>query len=387
MPAGRGRINIDSRLLAIAASLVCSVAEARSTEIADLPNVIFDTDMDWSDIDDTMALARLHALHDRHEINLVAVTVSAGEKWCASYTDVIDTFYGHPWVRIGINHGGLNALTLRQTFPSLADWPSPSYQRKLSQSTGDKDIPVYPHRLIDGAAAPEAVSLLRQTLVAQPDASVVMIQVGYSTNLARLLDSPADTTSVLDGHDLIRRKVRLLSVMAGSFSQTTNTPEFNLKADVPAAQKVFSEWPTPIVASGGEIGSAMPYPGLSIEHDFAYVEHHPVAEAYRLFCDEFKVAAPNAVPGTCPHNHPTFDLTAVLYAARPDRGYCSLSKAATITILADGSSRFEESANGRHHYLILTDQQKGRTLEAIVTLVSQPPSVATSPKPSVWPYL
>jgi len=37
--------------------------------------VIFDTDI-WSDIDDALALAMLHALHDRHEINLAAVTIS-----------------------------------------------------------------------------------------------------------------------------------------------------------------------------------------------------------------------------------------------------------------------------------------------------------------------
>lgn len=34
------------------------------------PNVIFSTDM-WSDIDDALALAMLHALHERREINLV----------------------------------------------------------------------------------------------------------------------------------------------------------------------------------------------------------------------------------------------------------------------------------------------------------------------------
>jgi purine nucleosidase len=36
--------------------------------------------------------------------------------------------------------------------------------------------------MTDAAQAPEAVWLLRKTLAAQPDGSVVVIQVGYSTN-------------------------------------------------------------------------------------------------------------------------------------------------------------------------------------------------------------
>jgi inosine-uridine nucleoside N-ribohydrolase len=77
---------------------------------------------------------------------------------------------------------------------------------------------VYPHRILDGAQAPEAVSLLRRTLAGQPDSSIVIVQVGFSTNLARLLDTKPDAASPLVGRELVRRKVRLLSMMAGNFS-------------------------------------------------------------------------------------------------------------------------------------------------------------------------
>jgi len=43
--------------------------------------------------------------------------------------------------------------------------------------------------------------------------------------------------------------------MTGNFKDFG--PEWNNLIDVPAAQKVFSSWPTPIVDSGGEIGGAM----------------------------------------------------------------------------------------------------------------------------------
>ena len=335
--------------------------------------VIFDTDM-WSDIDDAMALAMLHTLEDRHEIRLVAVTVSTDEPWCAPYVDLIDTFYGHPEIPVGMVHEGLDTAAFRKLFPTLT-WPATRYTQRLSEATQGDGAFLYPHRLIDGKHAPEAVGLLRETLAAQPDGGVVVIGVGYSTNLARLLASTPDRHSPLAGRDLIRRKVRLLSVMAGNYAPVTmdgkvlpaGTSEFNIQSDVAAARTVFADWPTPIVASGFEIGYGLLYPAASIEHDFSYVAHHPIADTYRRFAAERSPAHP------WPHDHPTFDLTAVLYAARPDRRYFSLSKPGTITVLDDGGTRFEESAGGQHRHLILTAHQKTRTLEALVMLVSEPP--------------
>src|SRR5205085_9973483 len=104
---------------------------------------------------------------------------------------------------------------------------------------------VYPRRLASGSEAPEAVALLRRMLAAEKDGSVVIVQVGFSTNLARLLDSPADV-------ELIKRKVKLLSVMAGNFVQPK--AEFNIQKDTASARKLFDQWPGEIVVSGFEIG-------------------------------------------------------------------------------------------------------------------------------------
>jgi inosine-uridine nucleoside N-ribohydrolase len=346
-------------------------------DVRKLINVIFDTDM-WLDIDDALALAMLHALQDRHEINLVAVTVSTDLKWCASYVDLVDTFYGHSQVPVGLVSHGFGLEEFRKKVPETA-WPAlPSYTEILSQESDSHGSLVYPHRLIDGRKAPEAVSLLRKILAAQPDGSVVIIQVGYSTNLARLLESGSDAASALNGRDLVRRKVRLLSVMGGSFTDWTfegrvlakGSPDFNLTLDIPSAQKLFAGWPTPIVASGAEIGVALPYPVVSIERDFSYVDHHPIAETYRRYAQEQS--------GEWPYYRPTWDLTSVLYAVRPDRNYFTLSKPGRITVLADGGSRFDESEGGPHRYLVLTEEQKARALEAMVMLVSQPPTRAAT---------
>ena len=148
--------------------------------------------------------------------------------------------------------------------------------------------------------------------LAPADRSVVIVQVGFSTNLARLLDTKADTVSPQNGRALVSQKVTLLSVMAGNFGDGRS--EFNLAQDIPSAVKLFQEWPTPIVVSGFEIGEAMPFPATRIEHDFSYAQDHPVADAYRAYMK-------------MPYDRPTWDLTAVLYAVRPDDGYFSLSRA------------------------------------------------------------
>lgn len=339
--------------------------------VRDIPRVIFDTDM-WSDIDDALALAMLHALEDRGELQLVAVTVNMDEPWCASYVDAIDTFYGHPQIPVGLVHGGKDLEAIRKEFPD-DHWPPTEYTRLISERRNPDGTLTYPHRLIDGSKAPEAVALLRKTLAAQPDGSVVMIEVGYHTNLAGLLDSGGDAASPLGGRDLVAKKVRLLSVMAGNFGDTwvdgrvkpKGTPEFNLMVDVPAAQKVFATWPTPIVDSGFEIGISMLYPAFSIDHDYAYVTNHPIAETYRTYAQE--------THSGWPHDHATYDLTAVLYAARPGENYFSLSNPGKITVSADGASHFEESEGGGHRYLILNNEQRARALEAMVLLASQPP--------------
>jgi len=341
--------------------------------------VIFDTDI-WSDIDDMLALAMLHALQDRGEVKLLAVTISTDNPWCASYVDLINTFYGHSDIPVGIVHGGMTTEAFQRKFPETT-WPVTRYTEIISRRKANDGSPLYPHRLVDGTRAQEAVSLLRKTLAAQPDRSVTVILVGYSTNLARLLDSQADSASRLNGRDLVRKKVKLLSVMAGNFRHTQSegktlpagAPEFNLLVDVPAAQKVFSSWPTPVVDSGFEIGLAMLYPGQRLMRDYAYVEHHPIADTYRAYCEEMKASDPKIKQCPQDHDHPTFDLTAVLYAARPDQNYFSISKPGTITVRQDGGSRFQESQGGMHRYLVLSEEQNARTLEAMMMLASQPP--------------
>lgn len=307
--------------------------------------LIFDTDM-GNDIDDALALGVIHALQSRGECRLLAVTLSKDNEFAAPYCDLVNTFYGRGEIPIGVVRSGKT--------------PEDSKYIRLPSTAVDDGQPRYPHDLKSGKDAPEAVALLRRVLAAQPDGSVVVVVVGFSTNLARLLESNPDDNSPLSGRELVARKVSLMSMMAGMFSDQGRQKEYNVHIDIDAARKVFADWPTPVVTSGFEIGVAIKYPATSIERDFRYVKHHPLREAYELY-------------QKMPYDRETWDLTAVLFAVRPDRNYFGLSPTGTITVDDKQITQFAATDTGRHRYLTVTAEQIARVREALVQLASQPP--------------
>ena len=123
--------------------------------------------------------------------------------------------------------------------------------------------------------------------------------------------------------------------------------EYNVVHDSPSARKLAKEWPTPIIYSGFEIGLAITYPAESILRDYRYVPHHPLAEAYCLFMPP-------------PHNRPTWDLTSVLQAVRPDRDISASQDSGRVVVNEDGATRFVKEAGGPHRYLIADREQQVR---------------------------
>lgn len=309
--------------------------------------LIFDTDI-GNDVDDVQAMAVIHSLQSRGACELLAVTITKDSELAAPFVDLINTFYHRGEIPIGVVRPGKT--------PDPGKYLPMAAEKKNGQFR-------YPHDLTGSSAAMEAVALLRKTLASQPDQSVTIAQVGFSTNLARLLDSKADSASPLSGLELVKKKVKLLSVMAGAFTPIDGNArycEYNVVNDIENCRKLAEEWPTSVIWSGFEIGIALPYPSESILNDYGYAADHPVSEAYHRYDPP-------------PANRPTWDLTSVLFAVQPDRGYFDLSPKGDITVEADGFTRFTPAAQGRHQYLKLSDQQRPRTLEALVQLSSQPP--------------
>lgn len=340
-------IAIALRLLLLSLLLALPAGWAGAAPV----KLIFDTDM-GNDVDDAMALAMIHSLQKRGAVDLLAVTITKDHPKAAAFVDAMNTFYGYPDVPIGVVRQGAT--------------PEPGKFNQLADATRPDGSLRYPHDLRSGEQAPEAVGLLRKILAAQPDASVALVQVGFFTNFARLLASKPDAHSPLGGRELIAQKVKLLAIMAGAF-QTVNWNtrhlEYNVIKDVPAAQGLAKRWPTPVIWSGFEIGVAAAYPHVSIERDFEYVPHHPLKEAYYAY-------------NPPPHDRPTWDPTALLYAVYPDRGYFDLSPPGNVTVEDNGATwyRTNKERKGLHRFLLMSPAQTERVREAIVQLCVEPPA-------------
>jgi len=156
----------------------------------------------------------------------------------------------------------------------------------------------------------DPVALIRNALTAQQDQNSVVVLAGPPVNLLGLLALP-------EGKRLVQKKVRLL-VVAGS-----------------ADAKLLSEWPSPAVVVGAEIGEVLPFPGACIEEDFSWSPNHPVVDAYRA-----AKPMPYDVPGTA--------MAAVLYVRHPDEGYFKLSE-----------------PQGNRRQLIADSTQKDRAIQAV----------------------
>jgi len=310
--------------------------------------IVFDSDL-GNGVDAALALALLYGFEGKGEARLVSDSTSWSKLESAAFADVLARFYAGPPPATGASgferpmppigmaeHGNLGGDT------AVLD-------AVLEKKTAD-GMPAYPHGIHKLNDTADPVALIRNALTAQFDANSVVVLAGPATNLVQVMDLPG-------GLDLIKRKVKLLVLAAGSYPD--GRVDFRVKADVPAAKRLLAEWPAPIVAAGTEVGDGLPFPGSSIEKDFAWAPAHPIVDAYQAFQPmPYDAAAPS--------------MAAVLFAVRPD-GYFKLSAPGTIGVLEDGRTRFTPAADGRHKYLIIDPEQKEKVVRSYAQLASAKP--------------
>ena len=292
--------------------------------------VIFDTDF-GPDYDDVGAIALLHALADSGEANILATIACNKHPKIAAALNVFNTYFHRPRIPIAVPRGYANNM------PAWQKWDSVVVAR-------------YPHAIQSNEEVMDAVALYRKTLAAQPDGSVTIVTVGFLTNLANLLQSPADQYSSLPGIDLINKKVKLLVCMAGKFP---SGKEFNVEQDIAASRQVFTQWPGAIVFSGFEIGVEI-RTGLPLVNN-KDIQNSPVK-------DVFAICIPMSAQDS--YGRMSWDETAVLVAIRGWGKYYTLQPG-RFTINQDGSNAWDTSGKG-HFYLI-----KKMPVPAITEIINQ----------------
>lgn len=311
----------------IVVGVLAGLSAASAVETGDavkkpLP-VIFDTDM-GPDYDDVGALAVLHALADRGEVEPLAMGASNRLKNAVPLIRIINRWYGRGEIPVG---------SLMGDGPEIDTWHK---EKKWTD--------VLPERY--GKAGDDrrenVVDVYRKTLAASADGSVVMISVGFFTNLADLLESPGDGFSPLGGRELVAKKVKRLVSMAGKFPSGKET---NIIVDPASAEKVFNEWPVEILISGYEIGRHVR------TGDKLIVERkdNPVADAYAMSMEEDR--RDKKTSRYEPGGRASYDQTTVLVAVRPDGGYFGAEKG-RLTVEKDGTNRWTADVSGNHTTLV-----------------------------------
>jgi hypothetical protein len=299
--------------------------------------VIFDSAM-GEDIGEALALALLFGLDGKFECRVVATATNKSNLQSAAFIETVARFYAGTvsaayaamgrTLPVGMNEKGL-----------LPD-ATPMLLAPLTRAN-EKGEPVYNHgihKLVD-TADPQAV--LRNALTAQHDGNAVVLITGPATNFARVLALP-------DGKGWIERKARLLVVAEG-----------RLEADVPAAKKLFAEWPGPIVVVGRDVGEVLRYPGASIERDFAWTNAHPVVDAYRA-------------AGKMPYDAPAHAMAAALHAVRTDKPYFQLSPPGTFEV-GNGGALTHVPGAGTHRRLLVDPEKKEEVIRTFIELASAKP--------------
>jgi inosine-uridine nucleoside N-ribohydrolase len=303
-------------------SLFCLLAAAPL--LCAQTHLILDTDI-GNDIDDALALAMIHGFESRAETRLLAVTITKDNRYAAPFVSLVNAFYGRPEIPVGVVRHGKT--------------PDDSPMLQIAPLRHAKTYP-------------EAVALLTRILTRESDGAVTIAQIGFSTNLARLVATPA-------GRRLVQQKVKALYLMAGNFAQPK--PEYNVFTDAEAFRDLMKNWPTPIVFSGFEIGLEISFPYEAIQKDFQYNAHHPIVDAYKVYVGK-------------PVDHPNWDSTAVLEAIRPDRGYFAFSETGRVSLGEKNTTVFTRDPKGNCRYLILKPDRAAAIRELIATLVSEPPT-------------
>ena len=176
---------VDTRFLKMQLFLLFSACIALANSMVKL---IIDTDMDF-DVDDVGAVCAAHAMADRGEVEIIAIVHNAGYPRGIGAVSVLNHYYGRDDISLG------------------------AFKGKFGQDVGG----VYIDDLVENWESPvkhydqvkDAVVVLREALAGADDASVVISSVGFLTNIANLLESPADDISNMTGYELVKHKVIL----------------------------------------------------------------------------------------------------------------------------------------------------------------------------------
>lgn len=298
--------------------------------------IVLDSDL-GDGVQDLLAQALIYALEAHSETRIVSTSTTKSTLRSAQLGEVLAQFLSGP-PPTG------PAARFRRPPPTigLADDGRLSQDTPVLKAVLDRKNPdggfVYPRTIAKLNDTADPATLIRNAMTAQHDENCLVVLAGPATNLARVL-------GVLGAKELIKAKVRALYLAC--------LPD-QVRADLPAIQRVLADWPSPIVA----VTEPVVFPGSSLGKEFAWADKHPIVDAYLAY-------------RTMPYDAPAPAL-ALLNAIRPGSGFVE-SAVGLLSANDDGSFGLAATGGGRHRLLTMDPARKAEIVETCVRLVAAPP--------------
>ena len=321
------------KLWLIAAILICGTSvltscsndddQSEPQEYTGVPLVILDTDI-GSSTDDLFALEMLYRYEDEGRCKLLGVVVDREGEPNAVFADVMNTYFGHGGVPVGLVRDGIKEPKVWIDYAHVADTKDGEGQ------------PMFRRFIADHSSLPDGWQLYRRLLAAQPDRSVSIVSVGFVTCLAQLLTSGADEYSSLTGVELVRRKVKCIYLQGGVFGEAVE-PDFNFAQGITFAKTFFQLWPQEVdmVFSPMETGQDVEYTPEQVIADVSWTDAHPIKQVY-MQCN-------------CDTGQRMWDVMPVVQAVEGDALF-SLSPRGTVVLDDQAETIFTPSTTGNCRY-------------------------------------
>ena len=325
--------------LAVAAVCGCTCGKTGAAG-KDMPLVIIDTDI-GSSTDDLFTFACMRELEGCGRARLIGAMV---DRPCAAdnaddpYRRLMDACL-HYW---RMDHVPIGTIARLPPGKKPNHDFSPYWKLVVPTSDCAWKEPLLAESRTRRGEVMDAVPLYRKLLAAAPDKSVHVCQLGFSTHLIGLLDSKGDAFSPLTGPELIKRKVAALRIMAGSFNGVLAHPEYNVWGDVPAARRIFGEWPSKIVVSPYEAGVNLYLSRAEVKDLYVFAPNNPIALTYQAWDPD----------NGCVKSQLQWDCTTVLGIVDEQLGknWFTYSEPGRVEVYAqdgvDGFTRFVPCADG-----------------------------------------
>ena len=206
-----------------------------------VPLVILDTDI-GSSADDLFAMEMLYHYMDEGRCKLLGIVVNRMGDDYAALADVMNTYFGHGSIPIGVERGGVKNPKV------FIDY------RNLYKHTTETGELMFKRTLSDYSQLPNGWELYRRDI------------------------------SPLSGVELVRQKVKCLYLMAGVFT-SSEEPDYNFRQDPTYAKLLFEFWPrsVDVVFSPMEVGNEIDYSPETVISDISWTDIHPIKQVYMKY--------------------------------------------------------------------------------------------------------